>query len=103
LDKGNPIWSARERGEPMIEAAVENKYDFNMQVSLPAMAVPGQSSLRLADSHAAICLDQIDQWVTPRLAGGAVRHRQRTVAATSRASHITVIDPAMRILRLAVR
>jgi hypothetical protein len=45
LDKGNPIWSARERGEPMIEAAVENKYDFNMQVSLPAMAVPSRSSL----------------------------------------------------------
>jgi hypothetical protein len=46
LDKGNPIWSARERGEPMIEAALENKYDFNMQVSLPAMAVPSRSSLR---------------------------------------------------------
>jgi hypothetical protein len=38
-----------------------------------------------------------------RLAGGAVRHRQRTIAATSRASHITVIDRAMRILRPAIR
>jgi hypothetical protein len=32
LDKGNPIWPARERSGPMIQAAVENKYDFNMQV-----------------------------------------------------------------------
>src|SRR4051794_34981126 len=42
-DKGSPIRSARERGGPMSQAAVENKYGFDMQVSAPAMAGPGQA------------------------------------------------------------
>jgi hypothetical protein len=38
LDVGNPKWPARLTGGPMIETVDENKYSFNMQVSVKAMA-----------------------------------------------------------------
>jgi hypothetical protein len=37
---GSPEWRAPLTAGPMIQAAVENKYSFNMQVSAAAIAVP---------------------------------------------------------------
>jgi hypothetical protein len=39
---GNPKMAARLTGGPMIQATAENKYSFNMQVSVKAMAALGR-------------------------------------------------------------
>jgi hypothetical protein len=42
LHTGNLKWPARLTGAPMIHAVLENKYRFNMQVSVKAMAAPNR-------------------------------------------------------------
>jgi hypothetical protein len=79
----------------MIEATVENKYDFNMQVLLPAMATRSQSSA-LADSDVAIRLGQIHQWVTPTNSRSRLL-QQRAIAASGGVSQIAVMDAATRV------
>ena len=63
--EGNPIGLPCERGGPMIQSAIENKYGFNMQVSARAMA--GPCWLFGVDQPASMrsILDQADQGVAP--------------------------------------
>src|SRR3981081_4600959 len=46
LERGQPKWPARLTDGPLIQTAVENKYGFNMQVSVKAMAAPDRDQLR---------------------------------------------------------
>jgi hypothetical protein len=49
----------------LIQAAVKNKYGFNMQVSVPAMAARNRGHRRADHSVSRGCDTQIDQGVTP--------------------------------------
>jgi hypothetical protein len=50
---------------PLIQAAVKNKYGFNMEVSVPAMAARNRGHRRVDHSVSRGCDTQIDQGVTP--------------------------------------
>jgi len=57
------MWLARERGGAMVRAAIENKYGFDMEISVSAMARSGRRYTRRSKQSADASLDQTDQWL----------------------------------------
>jgi hypothetical protein len=52
---GIPNWPARLTDEQMIQATIENKYSFNMQVSVKAMATPDRDHCDLKSKLCSHC------------------------------------------------